>query len=82
MVNEFVAKWAQTAKNLKLTTVFSPDEGEIVIFNGDHPDWGFMWIKAPHEVTFCDYQGNTSELAPGFPRFDALGKLGAWATRH
>lgn len=44
--------WYMAAKEMKLTWVTHPEADELVIFNKDHIERGFAWIK-PFEILAC-----------------------------
>jgi hypothetical protein len=69
---DVIAVWDDMAQDLGLTRVFSPDSGEIVIFNGENPARGFLWVRSNEQLTFCDFQGEAVDLSPS----DAFARIG------
>jgi hypothetical protein len=67
-VNE-VEAWRQSAKDLCLASVYSPEDRELVIFNKSDLDRGFLW------VTSSDLLGIDPQLASEQDRSDVAATL-------
>jgi hypothetical protein len=68
IMNDLYA-WMETAKDLGLTSVYSPEGRELVIFNKLNLDRGFLW------VTRSDLLGIDPKLASEQDRSDVAATL-------
>lgn len=57
-----IEAWTETAQDLGLQHMTAPGGDEVVIFNREDKDHGFVWVK-PDELRGCEQDGRVITLA-------------------